>query len=129
MEMPMTGFLHVSRSSIVASFTERTAILVDGGFYRIRARNLFGDKSPEERAEELFTYCLRHLNKGKRDESSLYRIFYYDCPPSQKVVYNPISKEHQNLGKSRQFQWMTEFLEVLVTKRKVALRRGRRTRE
>ena len=52
----------------MASFTERTAILVDGGFYRIRAQTLFGDKSPEERADELFSYCMRHLNKGTKDE-------------------------------------------------------------
>lgn len=108
----------------MASFTERTAILVDGGFYRIRARNLFGDKSPEERADELFTYCLRHLNRGKRDESSLYRIFYYDCPPSTKVVYNPITKQQVNLARSDQYRWTTAFFEALVTKRKVALRRG-----
>lgn len=28
----------------------RTAILVDGAFYRKRAYNLFGDKTPAERA-------------------------------------------------------------------------------
>ena len=31
----------------------RTAILVDGAFYRKRAYHLFGDKSPAERAKEL----------------------------------------------------------------------------
>lgn len=108
----------------MASFTERTAILVDGGFYRIRAQTLFGDKSPEERADELFSYCMRHLNKGTKDESSLYRIFYYDCPPSTKVVYNPVTQRHVNLGKSNQYRWTTDFFRVLVTKRKVALRRG-----
>ena len=108
----------------MASFTERTAILVDGGFYRIRAQTLFGDKSPDERADELFSYCMRHLNKGTKDESSLYRIFYYDCPPSTKVVYNPVTQRHVNLGKSNQYRWTTDFFRVLVTKRKVALRRG-----
>ena len=108
----------------MASFTERTAILVDGGFYRIRAQTLFGDKSPEERADELFSYCMRHLNKGTKDESSLYRIFYYDCPPSTKVVYNPVTQRHVNLGKSNQYRWTTDFFRVLVTKRKVALRSG-----
>ena len=48
----------------MASFSERTAILVDGGFYRLQAKKLFGDKTPEERADELFSYCIRHLNKG-----------------------------------------------------------------
>ena len=37
-------------------FTETTAILVDGGFYRRRAYNLFGDKTPEDRAAELVEY-------------------------------------------------------------------------
>ena len=103
---------------------ERTAILVDGGFYRIRAQTLFGVKSPEERADELFSYCMRHLNKGKENGSSLYRIFYYDCPPSTKVVYNPVTQRHVNLAKSDQYRWTTAFFNALVTKRKVALRRG-----
>lgn len=108
----------------MANFMERTAILVDGGFCRIRAQTLFGVKSPEERADELFSYCMRHLNKGKENESSLYRIFYYDCPPSTKVVYNPVTQRHVNLAKSDQYRWTTAFFNALVTKRKVALRRG-----
>ena len=108
----------------MANFMERTAILVDGGFYRIRAQTLFGVKSPEERADELFSYCMRHLNKGKENGSSLYRIFYYDCPPSTKVVYNPVTQRHVNLAKSDQYRWTTAFFNALVTKRKVALRRG-----
>lgn len=108
----------------MANFMERTAVLVDGGFYRIRAQTLFGVKSPEERADELFSYYMRHLNKGKENESSLYRIFYYDCPPSTKVVYNPVTQRHVNLAKSDQYRWTTAFFNALVTKRKVALRRG-----
>ncbi len=67
---------------------------------------------------------MRHLNKGKENESSLYRIFYYDCPPSTKVVYNPVTQRHVNLAKSDQYRWTTAFFNALVTKRKVALRRG-----
>lgn len=40
----------------------KTAILVDGGFYRRRAQSLFGEKSAEARADELYYYCKRHLN-------------------------------------------------------------------
>ena len=40
----------------------KTAILVDGGFYRRRAQSVFGDKTAEERAVELTNYCKRHLN-------------------------------------------------------------------
>lgn len=55
----------------------------------------------------------------------MYRIFYYDCPPVNKNVFNPISKRDEALGKSEQFEWMTEFLEKLKSKRKLALRLGR----
>lgn len=37
--------------------------MVDGGFYRRRAYARLGDKSPKERADELESYCKRHLNE------------------------------------------------------------------
>jgi hypothetical protein len=59
-----------------------TAILVDGGFYTRRTSRLLGDASPNDRADELFRYCMKHLAKSR---SELYRIFYYDCHPCQDV--------------------------------------------
>ena len=61
----------------------KTAILVDGGFYRKRAKSLWGSKSPEKRADELNHYCYKHL-QDNFENRYLYRIFYYDCPPSAK---------------------------------------------
>lgn len=98
-----------------------TAIMVDGGFYRRRARSLFGDKPPEARADELMAYCRRHIRKSA---SHLYRIFYYDCPPSEKVLFHPLTQSQVNLAKSPEHTWMSTFLAKIVTKRKVALRRG-----
>lgn len=105
-------------------FIRRTAILVDGGFYRWRAFRLFGEKSPEERAEELFKYCLSHTH-SKNSICDIYRIFYYDCLPSSEVIYNPISKKQIHLGKTEQFKWSTDFISFLKQKRKVALRLGK----
>ncbi len=102
----------------------KTAILVDGGFYRRRAYYYCGEKSPEERAEELYAYCMKLLH-DKREERHLYRIFYYDCPPVEKSVYNPISKKTVDLGKSKDYQWTLDFFQQLRCKRKVALRLGR----
>ena len=92
-----------------------TAILVDGGFYRKRARYLYGDKSPSERADELNEYCYKHL-RDKYENRYLYRIFYYDCPPAEKS---------ENLKKSSEYIWMTDFLNELKHHRKFALRLGR----
>ena len=63
----------------------KTAILVDGGFYRRRAYTAYGDVTPELRAKELYDYCLRHLTDHKT-KSDLYRIFYYDCPATAKRI-------------------------------------------
>ncbi len=98
-----------------------TAILVDGGFYRKRAARLFGHKDPEARADELLEYCRRHTRKTR---SRLYRIFYYDCPPSEKVVYHPLTQKSVNLAKTDDYRWMTDFHAALLKKRKVALRQG-----
>lgn len=52
----------------------KTAILVDGGFYRRKAQKAYGDKSAKDRAIELSNYCKRHLTThGENNE--LYRIF------------------------------------------------------
>lgn len=102
-----------------------TAILVDGGFYRKQAKKLFGEKSPKERAEELTSYCRRHLKKDfDGEEKRLYRIFYYDCPPSEKTIYNPLTQKSVNLKKSAQYAWTMDFFKELSHQRKVALRMG-----
>ena len=105
----------------------RVAILIDGGFYRKRAKCLWGEKAPSERADELFAYCLAHVRyKETRgsEASSLYRIFYYDCEPIKKKVYHPLLKRTIDLSKNDTYQWALDFLEELKKKRKVALRLG-----
>lgn len=101
----------------------KTAILVDGGFYRKRANFLWGEHSPEEAADALIRYCCRHLSE-RHEVHELYRIFYYDCPPISKKMYHPLLKKIVDLGQHKQYQWMNEFLSSLKQKRKVALRLG-----
>lgn len=103
---------------------KRTAILVDGGFYRSVAYSLWGDTEPTKRATELEQYCKYHLH-DKHEQRELYRIFYYDCMPSSKTVYHPMLKKQIDLSKSPLNIWMTEFIGVLKSKRKFAIRLGR----
>lgn len=108
----------------------KIAILVDGGFYRKRANILFGEAAPAgpvtatERADELIKYCLRHLKRDGEDPCSLYRIFYYDCRPSEKQVYHPLTGRTTNLKRTPLYAWSNDFLTALSSKRKVALRMG-----
>lgn len=104
---------------------KKVAILVDGGFYKKRAKTLFGVKSPKDRANELCTYCLRHIKeKDKATDKELYRIFYYDCYPSEKNVFHPLTQQVINLKKEPSYNWNIEFFNELITKRKLALRMG-----
>lgn len=107
-----------------------TAILVDGGYYRKRAKNLAGEKSPKERADELERYCLDHLH-DRYENRHLYRIFYYDCPPLKagENAYHPLTKRSVNLGQSESGKWMKDFLEELKHRRKFALRLGKLSNE
>ena len=102
-----------------------TAILVDGGFYRKQEKKLFGDKTPTERADELVNYCCRHLKADyPEEEKHLYRIFYYDCEPSQKTIFNPLTQRSVNLKRTPLYNWTNEFFQALSCKRKLALRMG-----
>jgi hypothetical protein len=92
---------------------------------------LWGQKSPKERADELYEYCMRHIisprearvERGKRD---LYRLFYYDCPPVRNAsVWHPLLQRNRNFSPSDDsYKWSMEFFESLTSKRKVALRMG-----
>ena len=48
---------------IVLGDKVKTAIMVDGGYYLKRANALRGQKTPQERADELDEYC-KSLMKG-----------------------------------------------------------------
>lgn len=107
----------------------KTAILVDGAFYRKRSFYLRGDKTPKDRADELYAYCMTHIRDEKSDaafheDRELYRIFYYDCPPLETSVYHPLLKKNISFRKSPTYEWSTSFYEELKKKRKVALRMG-----
>jgi uncharacterized LabA/DUF88 family protein len=106
---------------------KKTAILVDGGFYRKRAAYFWGKKTPEKRASELFAYCQAHINREQKHDPdrSLYRIFYYDCPPLAKTVYHPLKQQGIDFRHSETFSWTFDFFEQLKQQRKVALRLGK----
>lgn len=104
----------------------RTAILVDGGFYRKRAKYLWGVKDAEGRARELEAYCRAHIADHSGPEvRQLYRIFYYDSEPlARKTVYHPLLKKNIELEKSDTAIWAKAFFEELKRRRKFALRLG-----
>lgn len=109
----------------------KVAILVDGSFYLHRAGKLWGPKSPEVRADELHQYALKHIAVKRRaleedGKRSLYRIFYYDCPPVNGIsIKQPWNGRNATFSTKRgSGKWRKEFLDRFSTKRKVAMRMG-----
>jgi uncharacterized LabA/DUF88 family protein len=107
----------------------KTAILVDGGFYRRRSQIVFGEKTAVSRANELDRYCRSHLTELKKETHDLYRIFYYDCPPMERKVYHPYLRKQVDFSCTDLFSWMNTFLNELRKRRKFALRLGRLAEE
>lgn len=103
----------------------KTAVLIDGAFYRYRAHSLCGSKTPADRAKELIEYCYKHLNS----KDDLYRIFYYDCPPLSKKLVHPSTGTAVDFSKTSLYEWNTEFINCMMKQRKVALRLGRLSEE
>ena len=108
--------------------SQTVAVLVDGGFYHRRAKALWGDRSAHDRADELEAYCQSHLHfkiSGHDEYDNLYRIFYYDCPPADNCIFHPLLKTNINLKKTALYSFMSEFQKELRSRRKVALRLGK----
>jgi len=108
----------------------KVAILVDGDFYLRRHQIEFRHKlskinDSEEKAKiiatDLMTHCFHHLD---RKEDVLYRIFFYDCPPLNKKLHNPISKKSIDLSKTSMYKFRTCLHKFLVRKPSMALRLG-----
>lgn len=104
------------------------AILVDGGFFIKRYRQIYtkpSDLTPEKVAKNLHGICIKHLSSSQKEVRSLYRIFYYDCPPLVKKAHNPLTKKAIDFSKTSEAIFRNELHSELRKLRKVALRLGR----
>ena len=102
---------------------ENTAILVDGAFFIKRALHIFGPLSPEELANMLVEFSVKHTVFNSA-HNRLYRIFFYDCPPLQSKVFHPYLQKQIDMAKSERSLWRLQLHEALRQKRKMALRLG-----
>jgi len=105
-----------------------TAILVDGGFFIKRYRQIYlnaADQSPQKVAKNLHEICLKHLSSNQKEKRNLYRIFYYDCPPLFKKAHNPVTRKAIDFSKTEEAAFRVALHSELRKARKVALRLGR----
>jgi hypothetical protein len=112
-----------------------TAILIDGAYFikRFRAIEPHNAHNSERAADCIFRWAVAHLsvsgtgNGGvprRQNRRELYRIFFYDCPPLEKKLHNPISKRAVDFAKSDEAVFRLSLHQRLLSKRKLALRLG-----
>lgn len=104
-----------------------TAVLVDGGYFLKRYRALVENgqnHNPDQVSKYLFEMALKHLGNRKGDKHKLYRIFFYDCPPSEKKQHHPLTKRAVDFAKSEEAVFRRTLHTELRKQRKMALRLG-----
>lgn len=102
---------------------KKTAILVDGGYYRVRASALWGKKSAKDRADELHQYAMLHITEPD-EPRELYRIFYYDCPPMVRTIRHPLTSADIDYASKTGTKWSNSFHCFISEQYRTALRMG-----
>lgn len=104
-----------------------TAILVDGGFYIKRYRDILqngSNGSPDQVAKYLFKMALDHLNNHDGNRRELYRMFFYDCAPFMRKRVHPISGDEFDFSRTEEASFRRNLHDELKRLRKMALRLG-----
>lgn len=121
-----------------------TAVVIDGAFFLRRFDHSFPHLNvadPDQVAWAVLYLAGWHLAVRHRSESlglgdldkgfvptesaSLYRIFFYDCPPLTKRLHYPVSGRSLDLAKTDTALMRQAIHQRLLAARKVALRLGR----
>jgi len=95
----------------------KVAFFIDGNFLFKQMEN---SKSFYMDGENIKSYCERHLEKGE----SIYRIFYYDAPPLERIATTPLGEEI-DFGKTDAAQNMKKRLDSIRETPHLALRLGK----
>lgn len=97
------------------------AILLDGGFV---TKKLYERNKRPATAEDVEAECERIKGLPYVAGYELLRIYYYDAPPSDKMVTYPVSGNSLNLAGTMRFREAQSLYDRLIMKPNVALRMG-----
>ena len=112
-----------------------TAILIDGAYFikRFRAIEPHNAYNAERAADCIHRWAVAHLSTAtssggnaarRQNRRELYRIFFYDCPPLERKLHNPVTKLAVDFAKSDEAIFRLSLHKRLLSKRKLALRLG-----
>ncbi|MFP4054924.1 MAG: NYN domain-containing protein [Phycisphaerae bacterium] len=98
---------------------KKVAILLDGGFVLKRLYTLLG--RTHATAADVIEFSRRCVD----DSEELFRVYYYDCPPSDKKMSNPLQPETTiDFASSRTAHRIRRLQSELAESDLVAFRKG-----
>lgn len=100
---------------------ERIALMVDGGFLKKKLQQKF-NRFPT--VTDITSFCNATLQKPALAQAQLLRIYFYDAPPFEGAVTNPLSRVVINLGGTPRAIQNTRLLRSLELEPNFAIRRG-----
>lgn len=101
---------------------KKTAVLIDGEWFRKRIEEAIGDKLKHGvTADVMYRNAVRCLDFSEED---LFRIFYYDCPPYAGIETNPVDRSVTKFKELPKFAVRQRFLNEFKAKDYVAMRLG-----
>jgi uncharacterized LabA/DUF88 family protein len=99
----------------------KTAILIDGGWFcRILAKTPPFIGKPIPTASQI----VKNARLPLKADETLFRIFYYDCPPFCSVVKNPVTRKKTNYASSPTYTARKKLLQEIGQHDFVAMRLG-----
>lgn len=106
----------------------KAAILIDGAYFlrRLKRLNRFSKSGDCKNVDYIITMiqklCREHAQHLKQP---VYHIFFYDCPPFENSLHNPLTGRFVKFKDSEIYKFKTELFSRLKNLRKMALRLGR----
>lgn len=107
------------------SKVSKVAILIDGGFFKRKFKNIKGRPPFKNDVENLIIDVMNKVkNKSGTDsEDILFRSYYYDCLPFDKTLKHPDGSTI-DFTESKVYKSQTKFIKSLTNIDQLALRLG-----
>lgn len=100
---------------------KKVALFLDGGFVK---KKLWSVKKAPALANDIVDFCKSIMKKDQLKDEELFRIYYYDAPPYEAMVVNPVDKAKLNLAQTAQASAGKALLQTLEMQPFFAIRRG-----
>lgn len=97
---------------------KKTAVLLDGGFVRRRFTQATGQRIA---VEDVLPLAEGLLDSGREE---LFRVYFYDCAPSQVETTHPVSRKPLSLSTTFAHRENSSFQSALARMEQIAMRRG-----